>query len=659
MIKEAGIDDSKRVNGYTITEFDFFRNSAKAGGKHVVGMSEEITDFVGFIKDAVQGGTAGEMAFVMVGEPGNGKTFFFEFICEKYREWLKIPKNRKYTFRFTGLQMLGSYGKIDFIESQTYEDPMILLMNLSEDTGTNKDYLEEIGFRPEQIDALWKNYRPLGACSAYIWNNIQEYNNGNLEKSISQIKLVPVPMSESLGTVTGKYPAKDKITSSSVDLLGDESIQRLLHITDTNNPIRFDLRRGALARVACGGIHFADELFKNKKDLVQVYLGVIQNRTIEIDGFKWPLDTLIIATSNNNEYYRFVQEKEEAPIIDRCRVSLVKHNTNYLLQEELTNYALGDEDKKTFREEALHQDPNLNYALSVAVVLTRLPVSEKLTRIETLKLAAGESAGEKSVKILRGLIEELDRDINISNRFGQSGIGQRDLGRVVQQLSQTDESNRTKCIFALDAFKFLEKVIRDSVADKKQLENYMEAIMVAKKLYRDRLQVAIYNAYRDQTDAVRHDVMRYVNSIIALGSDDLGADDIWRIRNIDTGELEPFKIDRSFVNAVDENLNVKTEEQRKTFHDRISKTYASRVTSQEKEYDFMDNERLVKAVVEVTTNSDVAGASNLIGALANRINKENQALYDRMLKTMINDLGFCETCARKSLEYYPQPKDKS
>ena len=79
------------------------------------------------------------------------------------------------------------------------------------------------------------------------------------------VEIVPVPLTESLGTVTGKYPAKDKITSSAVDLLGEESIQRLLHISDTNNPYRFDLRRGALARVAGGGIHFSDEIYKNKK----------------------------------------------------------------------------------------------------------------------------------------------------------------------------------------------------------------------------------------------------------------------------------------------------------------------------------------------------------------------------------------------------------
>ena len=183
------------------------------------------------------------------------------------------------------------------------------------------------------------------------------------------MEIFPVPLTESLGTVTGKYPAKDKITSSAVDLLGEESIQRLLHITDTNNPYRFDLRRGALARVAGGGIHFSDEMFKNKKDLVQVYLGVIQNRTIEIDGFKWPIDTLIVATSNNSEFNRFLAEKEEAPIVDRCRISYISHNTNYLLQEQLTQYAIGSETKTTLTREDLHQDPNLNYAASVAAIL--------------------------------------------------------------------------------------------------------------------------------------------------------------------------------------------------------------------------------------------------------------------------------------------------
>ena len=330
------------------------------------------------------------------------------------------------------------------------------------------------------------------------------------------IDIIPVPLIESLGTVTGKYPAKDKITSSAVDLLGEESIQRLLHITDTNNPYRFDLRRGALARVAGGGIHFSDEIFKNKKDLVQVYLGVIQNRTIEIDGFKWPLDTLIIATSNNSEFNRFLSEKEEAPIVDRCRICYVSHNTNYRLQSQLTSYAIGNETKTTLSNEFLHQDPNLNHAASVAVVLTRLPRSEKLTPIETMKLAAGEVAGEKSIKTLSEVLDILNQDPDITRRFGQKGLGQRNLGRVIQLALESSETNEGRCIFAYDIFKSMERIILDYVQDANDRAKYLEDMKTAKGLYRERIMTEMFNAYMDEPHAIRKDVLNYVNMIIGI-----------------------------------------------------------------------------------------------------------------------------------------------
>ncbi|MDX1709152.1 MAG: serine protein kinase PrkA, partial [Desulfobacterales bacterium] len=443
------------VNGKTTYDFKIFRN----GSKHVIGMYDEINSFVSYVKDAAENGSSKEMAFVLVGEPGNGKTFFVEFLAGKYRNFLSQESNRKYTFKFLNLENLGAYGKISTIESQTYEDPMILAMNLFDDSDENRQYLaKQIGFTDKEIETFYENYRPLGACSGYIWNDIRDQCAGNMDEMLKFIEITPVPLTESLGTVTGKYPAKDKITSSAVDLLGEESIQRLLHITDTNNPYRFDLRRGALARVAGGGIHFSDEIYKNKKDLVQVYLGVIQNRNIEIDGFKWPIDTLIVATSNNSEFHRFLSEKEEAPIVDRCRICYVSHNTNYKLQKELTAYAIGSETRTTLTREDLHQDPNLNYSASVASVLSRLPRSEKLTPVETMKLAAGEVAGEKSIKTLAEVIDTLNQDPEIINRFGQKGLGQRNLGRAIQLLIESSETNEGRCMFAYDIFKALERI---------------------------------------------------------------------------------------------------------------------------------------------------------------------------------------------------------
>ncbi len=642
------------VNGKTTYDFGIFRS----GKKHIIGMYDELNSFVSYVKDAAEGGSSKEMAYVLVGEPGNGKTFFVEFLCTKYRQFLFQDENRKYTFRFIHMDRLGSYGKIATIESQTYEDPVVLSMNLFDDMDENKSYLSrEIGFSDGEIESLYDNFRPLGACTAYMWNDIRNHSGGDISQMLEYVEIIPVPLIESLGTVTGKYSAKDKITSSAVDLLGEESIQRLMHISDTHNPYRFDLRRGALARVAGGGIHFSDEIFKNKKDLVQVYLGVIQNRTIEIDGFKWPIDTLIIATSNNSEFNRFLSEKEEAPIVDRCRLSYVTHNTNYRQQKDLTAYAIGSETRTTLTREYLHQDPNLNYAASIAAVLSRLPRSEKLTPVETMKLAAGEVAGEKSIKALAEVIDTLSQDPDITKRFGQKGLGQRNVGRSIQLLVESSETNEGQCMFAYDVFRSLERIILDYVSDANDRAKYLEDLKTAKGLYRERIMTEMFNAYMDEPLAIRKDVMNYVNMIIGIDAENLGPDKMWKYKDPQTGELKALKIDERYINSVEERIGLKTREQRESFRTSIRKIYGQKI-SVEPNYDFMDNLELVKAVTDVRLKSDIAGAGSLIGALANRTNEENQKLHDRMIQTMLTKLGYCRTCAQKTIEYFCTQEDE-
>ncbi|MBN1971749.1 MAG: serine protein kinase PrkA [Candidatus Delongbacteria bacterium] len=642
------------VNGKTTYDFKVFRE----GSKHIIGMYDEINSFVSYVKDASEGGSSAEMAFVLIGEPGNGKTYFVDYLSKIYRDFVKIPENMRYTFKFKNLEKIGGYGNIKEIESQTFEDPMLLAMNLYTDEDQNIKYLESLGAKDDDIKVFMSKYKPLGACSDYILGQIRDFANGDIDIVKSFIDVIPIPISESRGTLTGKYAAKDKITSSAVDLLGEESITRLLHISDTNNPYKFDLRRGALARVAGGGIHFADEIFKNKRDLVQVYLGVIQNRTIEMEGFKWPLDTLIIATSNNAEFARFLEEKEEAPIIDRCRIAYMSHNTNYKQQKVLTSFSIGSREKTTFSNEKLHIDPNLNYAISVAVTLTRMPRNEKLSPVEMMKLSAGEVAGEKSLKTLSEVIDDLNRDPDITKRFGQKGLGHRNLGRAIQILLEKSETQEGHCMYAGDVFPSLESVILDYVQEPSDRTKYLEDLKTAKSLHRKNVMTAIFNAYMDEPDAIEKDVLNYVNMVIGIDAKNLSADKIWTYQDPQTGKLMPLKIDETFIDSVEARLGLKNKEQKQSFRTTIAKIYGQKMIS-EPNYNFMDNNELVKAVTDVRLKSDIAGAGSLVGALSNRTNEENQKLYNRMIDTMINKLGYCKTCAEKTIEYFCTQEDAS
>ncbi len=634
------------INGKTTYDFRIFRD----GRKHIVGMYDEINSFVSFVKDAAEGGSSAEMAFVLIGEPGNGKTFFVDFLGTKYREFISQPENMRYTFRFNHTDLTGRYGKINRIESQTYEDPMVLAMNLFEHEKDNRLFLSKAGYSDARIEKMFKAWRPLGACSYFIYNQMLDHY-GSVEKVLENIDIVPIPVSESRGTLTGKYAAKDKITSSAVDLLGDESISRLLHLADADNPYRFDLRRGALARVAGGGIHFADEIFKNKRDLVQVYLGVIQNRSIEIEGFKWPLDTLIVATSNNAEFARFQEEKEQAPIIDRCRLTYMSHNTNLHLQKKLTGYALGGIEKTNFMGKKLHIDPNLNQAISTAFILTRMPGNEKLNPVEMMKLAAGEVAGEKSMRTLAEVVNELNSDPDITRRFGQKGLGHRNLGRAIQILLEQSETQEGECMYAYDVFHAIDKVILDYVQDQNDRIKFQNDIKIARRLHRENVMTAIFNAYMNEANAIEKDVMNYVNMVIGMDAKNLGPNRVWTYQDPQTKKLVSVRIDESYINSVEERLGLKSEEQKQSFRTTITKIYGQKMIT-EPNYNFMDNNDLVKAVTDVRLKSDIAGAGSLVGALSNRNNEENNRLYNRMIDTMMNVLGYCHTCAEKTIEYF-------
>jgi serine protein kinase len=135
------------VNGRSTYDFQIFRH----GPRHLVGLYDEINSFVSFVKDAAERGSSSEMAFVLVDEPGNGKTFFVEYLFRCYREFLSQAANRR-------------YGGISEIESQTFEDPMVMALNLHEDRVASLQALQsEYGYDDAQISKLLSNARPLAA----------------------------------------------------------------------------------------------------------------------------------------------------------------------------------------------------------------------------------------------------------------------------------------------------------------------------------------------------------------------------------------------------------------------------------------------------------------------------------------------------------------
>jgi serine protein kinase len=256
------------------------------------------------------------------------------------------------------------------------------------------------------------------------------------------------------------------------------------------------------------------------------------------------------------------------------------------------------------------------------------------------------------------VIDTLGQEPDITKRFGQRGLGHRSLGRSIQILKESSETNEGRCMVAYDVFRSLERVVLDYVVEPNERAKYLEDLKTGKQLYRERIMTEMFNAYMDEPFAIKKDVQNYVNMIIGIDAENLGPDRMWKYKDPQTGELKALKIDERYVKSVEERIGLKTEEQRASFRTSIRKIYGQKI-SVDPSYDFMDNLELVKAVTDVRLKSDIAGAGSLIGALANRTNEENQKLYDRMIVTMLGKLGYCRTCAQKTIEYFCTQEDES
>ena len=160
----------------------------------------------------------------------------------------------------------------------------------------------------------------------------------------------------------------------------------------------------------------------------------------------------------------------------------------------------------------------------------------------------------------------------------------------------------------------------------------------------------MYNAYRDYPEAIKKDVMNYVNMVIGINAD-LGPDKMWKYKDPQTHAWKALKIDERYINNIEEMLGHKSAEQKESFRTTIRKIHGQRLYT-DPDYDFMDNANLVEAVTEVRIKSDVAGAASLVGALANRTSEEGNKLHLRIMDTLINKMGHCKTCAQKPLKNF-------
>lgn len=207
------------------------------------------------------------------------------------------------------------------------------------------------------------------------------------------------------------------------------------------------------------------------------------------------------------------------------------------------------------------------------------------------------------------------------------------------------------CLCAGDFFEAIEQIAFESNT---QDDPTLEALRETKKIYDLKVKADLFQAFLGDPLIVKRGVIDYVMMIIGLNAESRQGNS-WGYMDPQTKQRKTMTLDLGYIRSVEEEIGLKNQSQKESFRMTVMKIYGMNIPNNPG-YDFMDNLELVKAVTDIKLKSGITEAGSLTGALVSRTNEENQQLYDRMIKTMLNEQGYCKICADKAIEYFCTPR---
>jgi len=246
----------------------------------------------------------------------------------------------------------------------------------------------------------------------------------------------------------------------------------------------------------------------------------------------------------------------------------------------------------------------------------------------------------------------LHRDPNLNLVISTLGVILRLEGenhRTIEQYLNKflNESEEEGCLYVVDFLKKAEPDLPKIVNDAMRVHLEGE--------YNSKATVDIVESYLNKKLVISECVMDYVNMIIGVDSGKLGPNNTWRYRDPKTGIPKTITIDNNYMWKVENKLCLTNATYAESFRQSIRKVYAMKIST-DPYYNFMDNTQLVNAITSIQLEAEINKIGSLVSALTKNSNEENKQIYERTVNNMINHHGYCEVCAKKTLEYFMSKK---
>ncbi|AOZ92051.1 PrkA family serine protein kinase [Paenibacillus crassostreae] len=443
---------------------------------------------------------------------------------------------------------------------------------------------------------------------------------------IERVRVQRVLISEEGRVGIGTFSPSDPKSQDIADLTGSIDFSTITEFGSESDPraYRFD---GELNKANRGIMEFQEMLKCDEKFLWNL-LSLTQEGNFKAGRFALiSADEMIIAHTNESEYKTFISNKKNEALQSRMIVMPVPYNLRVSEEEKIYAKLIGQSDMNH-----IHIAPHALRAAAIFSILTRLKETKKqgMDLVKKMRMYDGQEVeGYKEADLREMQTEFLDE--------GMSGVDPR---YVINRISSALIKEELQCINALDVLRAIKDGLDQHASiTKEERERFLNFIAIARKEYDELAKKEIQKAFvYSFEESARTLFENYLDNIEAFCN--------WsKIRDpLTDEEMDP---DERLMRSIEEQIGV-SENAKKAFREEIL-IRISAYSRKGKKFEYDHHDRLreaiekklfvdLKDIVKITTSTKTPDGNQL-----KRINEVS--------KRLINDHGYCPTCANELLKY--------
>ncbi len=606
-----------------MTHYKFFDDPIENGKDAIFGLDAYLMKLMNIIKSAAHRYGTERRVILLHGPVGSSKSTIVRLMKKGLEHYSRTENGSLYSFEWLNVPKTFSdaeNSQKENISCPMHEDPLHLIPS-----EIRADFMKDLlGKKAEeyQIDgdlcpSCRQIYRELGRIYNGDWNQIMDH---------IQIKRIPLSEKDRVGI--GTFQPKDEKNQDSTELTGDINYRKIAEYGSDSDPRAFNFD-GEFNIANRGMIEFIEVL---KLDVAFLYdlLGASQEHKIKPKKFpQTDIDEVIIGHTNEPEYKKLQNNEFMEALRDRT----VKLDIPYITKwsEEIKIYKK-DYDAQKVRGK--HIAPHTLEMAAMWAVLTRLeePKKADLTLIQKMKLYDGKAIPGYTEDNVRELRKEAFRE-------GLAGISPRYIQDKISNALVKDSEE--PCMNPFMVLNELESGLdgHSLITNEEDKKRYRELLSVVKKEYSEIVKNEVQRAISADEDAIKRLFANYIDNVKAYVQKE-------RVKNKYTGEDE--EPNEKLMRSIEEKIDIP--ESRKDDFRREIMNYIGAMALDNKKFDWKSNERLAKAL-ELKLFEDQKDSIKLSSLVSSVIDKATQEKIDIVKSRLINNQGYCETCATDVLNY--------